>query len=170
MYAFNIKESLEKAKQRTKKRSGSVGRRPRRDRGTSRVDPAIIEQLSHLTSGQERPAMQEMLRELAEWCGRKGHKTPSRATVYHLLTRLPGRSYDFDSLPKSVQAALYNFSSGSRVPGHQLAFYCFNYGDLTDLSFAAGLPWLALYQAVRLPGYRRKSRGLAEAAARARGL
>lgn len=73
-------------------------------------------------------------------------------------------------LPPAVRDALYNLTADSEVPGHQVAFYCFNYGDSAAVSFAAGLPWLALYQAGRLPGFRPRSRGLFEAVMRARGL
>ena len=65
---------------------------------------------------------------------------------------------------------MYNLGPEAEVPGHQLAFYCFNYGDLPAVSFAAGLPWLALYQARRLPGYRARSRGLIDAVMRVRGV
>jgi hypothetical protein len=73
-------------------------------------------------------------------------------------------------LPEPVREALYNLDATSLVPGPQLAFYCFNYGDLAAVSFAAGLPWLDLYRALRMPGYRPKSRGLLEAVARVRGI
>ena len=46
------------------------------------------------------------------------------------------------------------------VPGHQLAFYLFHHGDTQALSFAAGMPWLELYQANRMRGWRPTSRGL----------
>ena len=67
-------------------------------------------------------------------------------------------------------SALYNLAPESEVPAHQVAFYCFNYGDLAAASFAAGLPWLALYQAARLPGWRARSRGLLEATLRVRNI
>ena len=54
------------------------------------------------------------------------------------------------------------------VPGHQLAFYCFNYGTSDVMSFAAGLPWLDLYQAAHLRGWWPRSRGLLDASLRAR--
>jgi len=90
--------------------------------------------------------------------------------VYKLLATLPTPRYTVAGLPPSVRDALYNLTDDSEVPAHQLAFYCFNYGDLAATSFAAGLPWLALYQAARLPGYRPRSRGLLEAVMRARGI
>ena len=79
------------------------------------------------------------------------------------MATLPGRTFRKQDLPPAAQAALYNLAPESDVPGHQVAFYCFNYGDLCAVSFAAGLPWLSLYQARRMPGHRRKSRGLLEA-------
>lgn len=56
------------------------------------------------------------------------------------------------------------------MPGPQLAFYCLNYGSLAAISYAAGLPWLDLYQAGRLRGWRPRSRGLLDAVLRARGI
>ena len=110
------------------------------------------------------------LAQIAEECGRNGLRPPSRATVYKVLDTLPTRTYRVSELPLQVRDALYNLGPESDVPGHQLAFYCLNYGDLSAASFAAGLPWLALHQALKLPGYRAKSRGLIEAVARVRGI
>lgn len=95
---------------------------------------------------------------------------PSRATVYKLLATLPTPRFNVAGLPSPVRNALYNLTDDTAVPAHQLAFYCFNYGDLAATSFAAGLPWLALYQAARMPGYRSRSRGLIEAVMRSRGI
>lgn len=114
--------------------------------------------------------MTEMLRELGSLCAKKGVSAPSRASVYKLLDKLRVPTYRMRDLPEEVREALYNFDEGSEVPAHQLAFYCFNYGDLKAVSFAAGLPWLAIYQAVRMSGYRKKSKGLALAVARARNI
>jgi hypothetical protein len=114
--------------------------------------------------------MIDMLRQLCSMCRKKQLTAPSRATVYKLLDKLPVPSFRIRNLPPAAREALYNLDSTSEVPAHQLAFYCFNYGTLEAVSFAAGLPWLAIYQAVRLPGYRGKSRGLALAVARARGI
>ena len=66
--------------------------------------------------------------------------------------------------------ALYNLAPGGTVPGPQLGFYCFNYGCVAAISYAAGLPWLDLYQASRLRGWRRRSRGLLAGVARLRGF
>jgi hypothetical protein len=114
--------------------------------------------------------MTEALGEIERECRREGLRPPSRATVYKLLDTLPTRAYRVSGLPRPVREALYNLDSESEVPGHQLAFYCFNYGDLAAASFASGLPWLALYQALRLPGHRARSRGLVEAVAHVRGI
>jgi hypothetical protein len=112
--------------------------------------------------------MRELLAKLHRTCSRRGLTAPSRATTYKLLTGLPVPTFRVADLPASVQDALYNLAPDSEIPAHQLAFYCFNYGTLEAASFAAGLPWLAIYQAMRLRGYRPKSRGLIEAVARAR--
>lgn len=114
--------------------------------------------------------MSDALAAIALRCRREGLRAPSRATVYKLLDVLPSGSYRVRDLPPPVRECLYNLDAGGEVPGHQLAFYCFNYGSLAAVSFASGLPWLALHQALRLPGWRARCRGLAEAAARARGL
>lgn len=114
--------------------------------------------------------MAEALAEIGRRCRRERLRPPSRATVYKLLDTLPTSSYRFRELPPPVQEALYNLGPGGEVPGHQVAFYCFNYGDLAAVSYASGLPWLAIHQAVNLPGWRARSRGLAEAVARDRGL
>lgn len=114
--------------------------------------------------------MAEVLAQVGERCRRDGVETPSRATIYKLLKSLPTPTYGVSQLPPAVRHALYNLGPQSNVPAHQLAFYCFNYGDLAAVSFAAGLPWLAIHQALRLPGYRTRSRGLVEAVARARGI
>jgi hypothetical protein len=114
--------------------------------------------------------MPQILAEIDLECRREGLRPPSRATVYKLLDTLPTRTYRASELPRPVREALYNLDPVSEVPGHQLAFYCFNYGDLAAASFASGLPWLALHQALRLPGHRARSRGLLEAVVHVRGI
>ncbi|MBW2264329.1 MAG: hypothetical protein JRG91_20370 [Deltaproteobacteria bacterium] len=114
--------------------------------------------------------MARLLADLEKLCRKRRLAPPSRATVYKLMKNLPGPVYLMEDLPDSVRSAVYNLGPGSRVPGHQVAFYCFNYGDTRALSFAAGMPWLAIYQALRMEGYHEKSRGLVEAAALARGI
>lgn len=114
--------------------------------------------------------MEELRAEIARRCRARGLRPPARATVYHLIDRLAGETFRVADLPPAAQAALYNFTPESEVPARQVAFCCVNYGDLAALHFAAGLPWLAIHQALRMPGYRRKSRGLLEAVALVRGI
>lgn len=170
MSVFDIVKSRERAIRRLRSAPQTTGRRPRSDRGRPRVDAQVLSWLIEATAGHDRPPMAEMLERIAERCRDTGLRPLSRATVYKLLGTLPTPLYRVAELPPAVRSALYNFEPDSDVPGHQLAFYCVNYGDLAALSFAAGLPWLALYQARRLPGYRSKSRGLMEAIARVRGV
>ena len=126
--------------------------------------------MAEAASGTDRPPMADVLKQISERCRSHGLEPPSRATVYKLLATLPTQVYRLSALPPAVQNALYNLAPDSEVPAHQVAFYCFNYGDLSAISFAAGLPWLALYQARRLPGYRSRSRGLLDAVAHVRGI
>ena len=114
--------------------------------------------------------MRTVMRDLQTFCNTRALGVPSRATLYKLLLGLPVPAYRVGDLPQPVQDALYNQDPDALVPGHQVAFYCFNYGNSAAVSFAAGLPWLALYQAVRLPGYRKKSLGLALAVSAAIGV
>ena len=81
-----------------------------------------------------------------------------------------GTLYQASQLPPHVSAALYNLAPDAIVPGHQLVFYCYNYGTLAAVSYASGLPWLDLYQASSLRGWRPRSRGLLQAAMRARAI
>jgi hypothetical protein len=114
--------------------------------------------------------MAAIQRHLAEWCASRDLRPPSRASLYNTLSRLPGHVFPIRSLPPHVQGALYNLGPDGEVPGHQLAFYCFNYGSLRAVSYAASLPWLDLYQAQHLRGWRPRSRGLLQAAMRVRGI
>jgi len=170
MAPFDLAASLRRAERRLGSPDRGSSRRPRSDRGRSRLDPLVLDAVAEAFSGQDRPGMTEALAEIGRRCRRARIRPPSRATVYKLLDTLPTPSYRVRDLPRPVREALYNLVPESLVPGHQLAFYCFNYGDLAAVSFASGLPWLALRQAMRLPGWRARSRGLAEAAACARGL
>lgn len=170
MSILNLPASLERAQERLKGAAKAGGRRPRSDRGTPRIDVRTLAILGEVCGGYDRPAMAELLARVGETCRAMKLAPPSRASVYKLLATLPTPRYGVAGLPPSVRHALYNLTDDSEVPAHQLAFYCFNYGDLAAASFAAGLPWLALYQAARMPGYRSRSRGLIEAVMRARGL
>ncbi len=114
--------------------------------------------------------MRDLIDRVAGCCRERGLRPPARATIYKLMATLPCPTHRVSDLPDAVRAALYNLAPESEVPAHQLAFYCFNYGDLQAVSFAAGLPWLAIYQARLLPGHRPKSRGLLDAVAKVRGI
>jgi len=109
-------------------------------------------------------------RRLTDVCVERGVRAPSRASLYNVLARIEGHSYDLSALPPHVREALYNLAPNATVPGHQLVFYCVNYGSFAAVSFAAGLPWLDLHQAWRLRGWRPRSRGLLQAAMRARAI
>lgn len=143
-------------------------RRPRRDRGRSRLPAELYSKLEELLQGQERPPVRAILQRLEEYCSDHDFDVPARATIYQAMARAPAREYPVQELPAAVQQSLYNLAQDGSVPGHQLAFHCLNYGSTAAVSFAAGLPWLALYQAARLPGWRRRSRGLLEAILKAR--
>lgn len=112
--------------------------------------------------------MTRVQRRLAELALEHGLRAPSRATLYNAVAGMEGHHYEIGRLPSQVAAALYNLGQEGSVPGHQLAFYCFNYGSLAAASYASGLPWLDLQQASRLRGWRPRSRGLLEAALRVR--
>ena len=172
MSIFNIRESQDRAIQRLNAKSipKTSGRRRRSDRGASRLDRRVLAWLTEEYDGYDRPVMSAVLARVAERCRIAGIAPPSRATAYKLMAVLPTPAYRVDQLPVAVRNALYNLTPESNVPAHQVAFYCFNYGDLAAISFASGLPWRALYQARRLPGHRDKSRGLLDAVAQARGF
>ena len=114
--------------------------------------------------------MRRIQQQLKEFCSRAGVKTPSRATVYKFMARANIHEYAIPQLSQQVQQALYNLDLQGTIPGHQLVFYCFNYGDLAAVSFAAGLPWIDLYQAEQMRGWRAKSKGLLEAVLHVRGI
>jgi len=170
MSVFALPASFERARKRLKESAKAGVRKPRSDRGTPRIDDRTLAVLIEACGGHDRPGISELLATVAEACRARSLVPPSRATVYKLLATLPTARFNVVGLPSPVRHALYNLTDDTAVPAHQLAFYCFNYGDLAATSFAAGLPWLALYQAARMPGYRSSSRGLIEAVLRARGI
>jgi hypothetical protein len=167
MSAFDLAASLARAEERI---AATTTRRRRSDAGQLRLAPGARAALRRLVLGAERPRMVDLERELATACRRARTRPPARATVYAALALIEGHRYQAAALPPHVRAVLYNLDLSAAVPGHQLAFYCFNYGGLDALSFAAGLPWLDLYQAARLGGWRPRSRGVLEAVLRARGI
>lgn len=165
MSALDLQQSLDRAAIRF----GSGGHK-RADAGQLRVPASVLAHLRELLLEHDRPRMVDLLAALHRRCRQRGDTCPSRATLYKLLHQVDGHSYDPAVLPAAVRAALYNLNLQRPVPGHQLAFYCFHHGDLQALSFAAGLPWLDLYQAARTPGWRPRTRGLLDAVLEARGI
>ncbi len=125
--------------------------------------------LSRLLGHQDPLPMRQLLAALAV-PGSRRRAGPSRAAIYQFMARVRLHSHELDSLPAAVRDALYNLAGTTRVPGPQVVFYCFNYGGSSAMSFAAGLPWIDLYQAARMRGWRPKSLGLLTAVMRARGL
>jgi len=164
---FDLGESQREAITRLSRTST---RQRRSDAGRSRLPPVVLAEIRSLILGMERPPMVAIQRHIANVCAERGLKTPSRATLYAALLRIPGNEYDVPGLPRHVRESLYNVAPTATLPGHQLAFYGFNYGSLAAASYAAGLPWLDLYQAARLRGWRPRSFGLLMAAMRARGI
>ncbi len=161
---FDLTDSLRKAEARLSPRAS------RSDRGQFRLPSAVAARLSQLLSGYEKPPLAQVMQSLDEYCQKHGESAPSRATVYHFMAKTEIHSYRVADLPSAAKEALYNLGDVARVPGHQLAFYCFNYGSLAAIEFAAALPWIDLYQAYRTRGFRPKSRGLLAAVMRARPL
>lgn len=130
----------------------------------------MLAELRTLALGLSRPSMSTTERRIAELCRALGLRPPSRASLYNAFSGIEGHVYDISRLPPHVRDCLYNLASSGTVPGHQLAFYCFNYGTMAAVSYAAGLPWLDLYQASRLRGWRPRSLGLLRAAMSVRGI
>jgi hypothetical protein len=170
MSPFDLDQSMQRALRRFGGRPSPPTRAPRSDRGVSRLPAGVLACVARVLSGPERPPTRDILARIEKGCRGKGLEPPSRATVYKLMNTVPCPTLRKGDLPPAVQAALHNLEAESRVPAHQVAFCCFNYGDLRAMGFAAGLPWLAIHQALRLPGYREKCRGPLEAVAAARGI
>jgi hypothetical protein len=166
----NIQDSILKAKKRLGSKNAVSKRKRRSDCGKSRLPRAVIKKLNQLLSSQNRPDMRELLSEIKIYCLKNKYPIPARGTLYNYIERAPVPLYHPDRLPEQVKGALYNLDLKTPIPGHQLVFYCVNYGDLKAVSYAAGLPWLSLYQASRIRGFRPKSRGLLEAVIRKRGI
>ncbi len=163
---FDLAQSLEAARERLK----PARRKARADRGVWRFDPVARASLDELLSSQEKPPMRELLAELGRRCAAHGARPPSRATVYKYLDRAPVPLLNAARLPPAVREVLYNLDEDAAVPAHQVAFRAINEGGLRALTYAAGLPWLALHRARKLRGWRSRSRGLLRAICRARGI
>ena len=167
---FDFAATMERARRRFGAAPGLPSRSPRSDRGVARLPDGVLAIVTRAFSGQDRPRTRDLLAAIAAECRRRRLAPPSRATVYKWMDSVPCRRHRMGDLPAAVRATLFNLAPGSAVPAHQVVFCCFNHGDLAAMSFAAGMPWLALHQALRVPGFRGRSRGLLEAVARARGI
>jgi hypothetical protein len=161
---------LDKALKSAEARLGTVPRTRKRraDAGVTRLPEPAVSELRRLLGGQERPSMRDVGRELGVFCQARGLRPPARATLYRFMAEVPMHHYRVAGLPPWVGASLYNLDADARVPGHQLVFYAFNYGDARAMSFAAALPWVDLYQAARIRGWRAMSLGPLRAAMRKR--
>src|SRR5205823_2245542 len=115
-----------------------------------------------ILAGQERPRVTAVYASLRAHCMRRGLEPPARASVYNAINRLKSPEFRVHDLPPAVRRVLHNVEA-DRVPGPQVAFAAFNYGDERALSFAAGLPWICLHHAARMRGFRPKSRALLRA-------
>lgn len=142
-------------------------RKRRTDAGHSRFPAAVEALVQELLSKENRPSVASAHAELRKRF--RGTKVPCRASIYNAFSRAIPPCFDKRSLPLSVQNALHNVRDGD-VPGQQVAFAAFNYGDERALSFAAGLPWSCLYQASRMRGFRPKSFALLRAVMAHRGI
>lgn len=159
------------SQQHARARLGRHSTRKRRaDAGRTRLSPLVIEGLRAQLLGTERPPMASVEQAVRDLCAWHGQRPPARASLYNVLPRIDGHTYDISGLPTPVRESLYNLDPQGQIRGAQLAFYCVNYGTLPAVSFAAGLPWLDLYQASCLRGWRPRSRGLLSAVLKVRGI
>ena len=103
-------------------------------------------------------------------CAATGAKPPVRASLYNALARIEGHTYAIADLPAPVAGALYNLAATGRVPGHQFAFYCFNYGSVTGDQFRGRSALARPLPGRRLRGGVLAAAACSEAVLRARGM
>lgn len=163
MSIFNLDSSLERAARRL----GGTRRR-RSDAGVGRLPARLERVLEQQLQVAERPRIRDVERTLVTTCARLGLRVPARATIYNAIERCPAPTYHGRALPAAVQRALYNVDLDAEIDAAQIAFYAFNYGELEAVCWASALPWLALHHALRMRGWRPKSRGLLLAVAHRR--
>ncbi len=118
---------------------------------------------------RERPDPAAAFRAIQAFCTRGGLRAPSRASVYAAVDRVEPPFYAAAELPEPVRRCLHNVD-GARVPGDQVVFAAFNYGDTRALSFASAMPWACLRRAARRSGFRPKSLALLRAVLQVRGI
>ena len=165
MSELSFAASLKRAQARFER----PARSRRGDLGKSRLPAPVERKLHELLGGRDRPPVVSVWREVNTWCRRRGLESPSRATIYGVIARVEPPLVAPAALPESVRRCLHNVAPGP-VPGQQVVFAAFNYGDTRALSFAAGMPWPCLYRAASMPGFRAKSLGLLRAVMAYRGI
>jgi len=168
MSAFNFDETMERVQRRATTR-----RKPRRDRGSSRLHPQVEAWLCGLLSVREKPSFSVVQRELRAKCEAEELPGPTRTSIYNAARRVPVPSLRWDELPEAVTTSLYNLApddADDTIPGDQVVFYAFNYGAPRALSYASGLPWICLARANARRGWRPKSHSLLRAVMRFRGI
>ena len=145
-------------------------RRRRSDAGSSRFSQAVQDKMRQLLLQTDRPRISDLMRELKRYCIAHGERCPSRASLYNFAKNVQAHSYLPKDLQRELRDSLYNLAQDQPVPGHQLVFYALHNGNTAAICQAAALPWLDLYQASLLPGWRPRSRGLLRAIMRSRGI
>jgi hypothetical protein len=164
---FDLSASLKSAEARFGKQQ--PGRR-RSDRGKHRMAAETMARLAKVLGAHERVPMRQVMAALAAPGRQRRRRSPSRAVIYQFMAHTPLHFFALQELPREVREALYNLAGETRVPAPQVVFYCFNHGTVSAMSFAAGLPWIDLYQAERMRGWRPASLALLRSVTRARGL
>jgi len=163
MSSFAIEKSLERARRRL-----GDGRSHRSDRGARRLPPELQTHLQDLLSGHDRPPVRQLRATLGRFCERRGLPVPARATLYSFMQTAPTPLYRIEELPDAVRRTLHNVAQDADVPGPILVRRAFEAGSLAAVSYASSLPWLCLYQADRLRGWRPKSHAMLRAVMRFR--
>src|ERR1051326_2405332 len=124
---------------RASKRLRTSERRPRSDRGHSRLSPRVEAELLRILERTDRPPIVEAHRKLRSFCRRARLEVPSRGTLYNALARVPAPAYEFGELPPEVRQTLHNVAHG-KIPGPPGVFAAFTYGEARALGLPAGRP------------------------------
>src|SRR5688572_5813389 len=129
MSIFNLDDAAAAARARLGEPASSeasgLRRRPRSDRGKSRLSAPVARELRRRLGAQERPTTEALLAGLRAFCRARRLRAPSRATLYNFMARAPVPRFRAADLPPHVRETLYNLEADSQVPAHQLAFHCF---------------------------------------------
>lgn len=151
------------------KATARVGeRRPRADRGRSRLHPAVDAQLTKLLARPEIPRIAEVHAAMKAFWDPRLRVSIARDHLQRPSSVTPP-CYRLEELPKEVQRCLHNVDS-KHIPGHQVVLAAFNYGDARALSYAAGMLWACLLRAYESSDSRPKSRAMLRAVLEFRGI